>query len=105
MKKKGLNALELIFTLFILIVVVLVVIRMFVQKMKLDQIKPVEDITESYNYYAALSECNNLCQDYTQDKSSYNALRFCQERIEIDIDGDGRVGQEGAYGVLIGIPY
>ena len=104
MRKKGLNALELIFTLFVLIVVVLVVIRMFVQKMKIDQIKPVEDITESYNYYAALSECNNLCEDYTQDKSSYNALRFCQHKVSIDIDGDGRPGQEGAYGVLVGIP-
>jgi len=104
MKKKGLNALELIFTLFILIVVVLVVIRMFVQKMKLDQIQPVEDVTESYNYYAALSECTNLCEDYNQDKSSYNALRFCQHKIKIDIDGDARVGQEGAYGVLVGIP-
>ncbi len=104
MRKKGLNALELIFTLFILIVVVLVVIRMFVQKMKLDQIQPVEDVTESYNYYAALSECSNLCEDYNQDKSSYNALRFCQHKIKIDIDGDARVGQEGAYGVLVGIP-
>jgi len=104
MRKKGLNALELIFTLFVLIVVVLVVIKMFINRMNFNEVKPVEDVKESFKYSAALSKCNSLCEDYMQDKSNYNALRFCQQKIGIDIDGDGKVGQEAAYGVLVGIP-
>ena len=103
MRKKGLNALELIFTLFVLIVVVLVVIKMFINRMNFNEVKPVEDVKESFKYSAALSKCNSLCEDYLQDKTNHNALRFCQQRVDIDIDGDGKVGQIGAYGVAFGI--
>lgn len=104
MRKKGLNALELIFTLFVLIVVVLVVIKMFINRMNFNEVKPVEDVKDSFQYSAAISKCNSLCEDYMQDKTTYNALRFCQQKVEIDIDGDGIAGREGSYGVLVGVP-
>jgi hypothetical protein len=104
--KKGVNALELIFGLFILIVVVLVVIRMFISKMSLGGIEtPVEDITKTYNYAAAYSQCESICSKYEADCSdTRNAVTFCLQKVSIDIDGDGGAGKEGQYNVVEGIP-
>ncbi|MDI6825840.1 MAG: hypothetical protein QMD36_01435 [Candidatus Aenigmarchaeota archaeon] len=104
--RKGLNALELIFTLFVLIVVVLVVVRMFITKMTLGGIeKPVQDITDTYNYEAAYSTCNNLCSKYESDCGNVqNAVRFCLQKINIDIDGNRVTGERGHYNVVEQIP-
>jgi len=103
---KGLNALELIFSLFVLIVVVLVVVRMFITKMSTSGIeKPVQDITESYNFEAAYSICNNLCTKYESDCSDVqSAVKFCEEKVNIDIDGNRVSGEKGHYNVVEQIP-
>ena len=102
---KGLNALELIFTLFVLIVVVLVIVRMFITKMSLGGIEePIQDITDTYNYEAAYSNCNNLCSKYEADCSRQNAVKFCLERVSIDIDGNRLLGEKHHFNVVEGIP-
>ena len=103
---KGLNALELIFSLFVLIVVVLVVVRMFITKMSLGGIeKPVQDITDTYNYEAAYSTCNNLCSKYEADCSNVQAaVKFCLQKVGIDIDGNRVAGEKGHFNVVDQIP-
>jgi hypothetical protein len=103
---KGVNALELIFSLFVLIVVVLVVVRMFITKMATSSIeKPVQDITDAYNYEAAYSTCNNLCSKYESDCSNVqSAVKFCEEKVNIDIDGNRVSGEKGHYNVVEQIP-
>ena len=103
---KGVEALELIFTLFILIVVVLVVIRMFITKMSLGGIeKPVENIRDAYNYDSAKSDCDNLCSKYESDCSDTQAaVKFCLQKVSIDIDGNRITGEKGHYNVVEQIP-
>jgi hypothetical protein len=104
--RKGLNALELIFTLFVLIVVVLVVVRMFITKMSLGGIeKPIQDITDTYNYEAAYSTCSNLCSKYESDCSDIQAaVRFCLQKVNIDINGNRVTGEKRDYNVVEQIP-
>jgi len=103
---KGLNALELIFSLFVLIVVVLVVIRMFITKMSTNVIEqPLQDITDSYNFEAAYSTCNNLCSKYESDCSNTQAaVKFCLQKVSIDIDGNRVTGEKGHFNVVEEIP-
>lgn len=103
---KGLNALEIIFTLFVLIVVVLVVVRMFITRFTFTGIEqPIQDITETYNYEAAYSTCNSLCNKYEADcGNTQNAIKFCLQKANIDIDGDRIPGEKGHYNVVEGVP-
>lgn len=103
---KGFEALELIFTLFVLIVVVLVIVRMFITKMSLGGIeKPIQDITDTYNYEAAYSTCNSLCSKYEADCSNVqNAVKFCLQKVNIDIDGNRIAGEKNHFNVVEGIP-
>jgi len=105
---KGLNALEIIFTLFVLIVVVLVVVRMFITRFTFTGIEaPIRDITETYNYQAAYSTCENLCNRYEADcGNTQNAVKFCLQKANIDIDGDKIPGEGGKYhyNVVQGVP-
>jgi len=105
---KGLNALEIIFTLFVLIVVVLVVVRMFITRFTFAGIEqPIQDITETYNYEAAYSTCNSLCSKYESDCSNtQNAVKFCLQKANIDIDGNRIPGEKGKYNynVVEGVP-
>ena len=103
---KGLNALEIIFTLFVLIVVVLVVVRVFISRFSFAGIEePIQDITETYNFEAAYSTCNSLCSKYESDCGNLqNAVRFCLEEVKIDIDGDRIPGEKGHYNVVEGTP-
>jgi len=103
---KGLNALEIIFTLFVLIVVVLVVVRMFITRFTFAGIEaPIQDITETYNYEAAYSTCNSLCNKYESDCGNLqNAVKFCIQKANIDIDGDRIAGEKGHFNVVEGVP-
>lgn len=104
--KKGLNALEMIFSLFVLIVVVLVVIRLFISRMTLDQIEgPVGDIRDTYNYESERSRCQILCSNYEATCNDYDAISFCTEEVKIDIDGDKNIGEKKQGGVIAGIPF
>jgi len=68
-------------------------------------ITPVDDVKELYNFKKELSKCEDLCNKWAQNKTTLNALAFCQKKVSIDIDGDGRIGQENSYNVLIAVPF
>jgi len=105
---KGLNALEIIFTLFVLIVVVLVVVRMFITRFTFAGIEqPIQDIEDTYNYQAAYSTCDSLCSKYESDcGNTQHAVKFCLQKANIDIDGNRIPGESGRnhYNVVEGIP-
>lgn len=104
--KKGLNALEIIFSLFVLIVVVLVVIRLFISKMTLEELEgPIKDIKTTYNYNVEYSRCKILCDKHEITCDDYDAVDFCLEKITIDISGDDNPGEKKQGGVAFGMPF
>jgi hypothetical protein len=104
---KGVNALEIVFAMFILIVVTLVVIRLFTGIVKQDTLPNLDDFRQAYRYSQEKSKCSNLCSDYTiggcNDLAA--AYSFCEHTISIDIDGNNVPGEKGHYGVVTSIPY
>jgi|YelNatPaOPRAMG01_1025707.scaffolds.fasta_scaffold12868_6 hypothetical protein len=105
--KKGVNALEIVFSMFILIVVTLVIIRLFTTTVSTQTLPNIEDFRQAYNYDREKSRCNNLCLAYTSDGCSdlSAAVTYCQERIAIDIDGNYRTNEKGHGGLIAGVPY
>lgn len=91
MRKKGVNALELIFTLFILIIVVLVVVNLFTKSM--GKIAPTLETEQQawlklHGYTKAKAVCDNLCDQYSTSYSLQDAVAFCKQVSDIDLDGD-----------------
>ncbi|MEM5829290.1 MAG: hypothetical protein QW040_00420 [Candidatus Aenigmatarchaeota archaeon] len=107
MSKKGMSALEIVFAMFILIVVTLVVINLFTSKVTPESLPKIDDFKSTYNYDREKSKCNNLCSSYTGSGcvDLSRAVSFCQERVYIDIDGNYRAGEKGHGGLIAGIPY
>jgi len=105
--KKGINALEIVFAMFILIVVTLVVIRLFTSTVSKDVLPPLDDFKAAYNYDREKSKCDNLCSSFTSNGCSdlVAAVSFCQQKVFLDIDGNYRVGEKGHGGIIAGVPY
>ncbi|MEM7822613.1 MAG: hypothetical protein QXI23_03985 [Candidatus Aenigmatarchaeota archaeon] len=107
MRKKGINALEIVFAMFILIVVTLVVIRLFTTTVARKSLPNIDDFRAAYNYDIEKNKCNSLCSSYTgsacADLSA--AVAFCQQKVSIDIDGNYRTGEKGHGGLIAGVPY
>lgn len=100
--KKGLNALELVFTLFILIVVVLVVVRMFIQQMKLGKIQePLKRWEDVNRYQSARSECEIYCEAFRNNPGDINVIKdYCTHRAPVDLNGDGKTYEQLAPGEI-----
>jgi hypothetical protein len=107
MKEKGQNALEIVFTMFILIVVTLVIIRLFTTTVARESLPNIEDFRGAYNYDKEKTKCNNKCSAFTSDGCSdlSAAVAYCQEKIAIDIDGNFKTNEKGHGGLITGIPY
>jgi hypothetical protein len=105
--KKGVNALEMVFMMFILIVVALVVIKLFTGIVKQDTLPNIDDIKASYNYQKERNACENLCNAYSANGCSdlSAAVTFCQKRVEVSIDGNFKGGELGHFGIINKIPY
>lgn len=103
---KGINALELIFTLFILIITSLVVIRMVTQYVTVQPITgPIKMWTDSYNYQAARAQCESMCDNFRKDCDSKAAVDFCLAKAQVDLNKDTKVGQKGVGNIVTGVPY
>jgi hypothetical protein len=104
---KGINALEIVFAMFILIVVTLVIIRLFTTTVTKETLPNIQDFRETYNYDKEKTKCDNLCSYYTSDGCSDlgAAVTYCQEKIGIDIDGNYRTNEKGHGGLITGVPY
>lgn len=107
MREKGIDALEIVFAMFILIVVTLVIIRLFTTTVSRESLPNIDDFRSAYNYDKEKSHCNNDCSAYTSNGCSdlAAAVTFCQERISVDIDGNFKTNEKGHGGLIAGIPY
>lgn len=105
--KKGVDALQMVFAMFILIVVTLVVIRLFTGIVKPGSLPNINDFKDTYNYDREVSSCESLCGSYTASECSdyASAVSFCQKQISIDIDGNFKTGEKRHFGIVNGIPY
>jgi hypothetical protein len=105
--RKGVDALQMVFAMFILIVVTLVMIKLFTGIVKPDTLPKIDDFQHAYNYNREVIRCGNLCNAFTTGGCTdmRSAVGFCREKVSIDINGDGRTGERKAYGIIAGIPY
>lgn len=90
--RKGMKALEIIFTLFVLIVVVLVVVRMFIQHMSLRPIQePLKRWEDVNRYQAARSECEVLCENFRAAPDQLNVIKdYCTHKAAVDLNENGK---------------
>jgi hypothetical protein len=104
---KGIDALEIVFAMFILIVVTLVVIKLFTGIVTENSLPPLNDFKESYNYDKEKNMCSNLCTRYTQGECAdlESAVTFCQHKVSISIDGNYKTGEAKHFGIVAKIPY
>jgi len=105
--RKGVDALQLVFAMFILIVVTLVMIKLFTGIVKPGSLPDINDFKESYNYDKERNNCANICGTYAASSCEdlAAAVTFCQKKVSVDIDGTFKTGEKGHYGIVNKIPY
>ncbi|MFH8092569.1 MAG: hypothetical protein QXM38_01355 [Candidatus Aenigmatarchaeota archaeon] len=107
MGRKGVNALEIVFGMFLLLIVVFVVIRLitnFVTPSKVGE--PLENFNQAYRYSQELSNCKTKCDNYvTEDCNLRDAVDYCLQKVRIDINGNKQVGEEKRGGFVANVPY
>jgi len=104
---KGLTALEIVFLLFIMIVVTLVIIRLIQTYITVGPvIQPIEDWQAVYQYQQERMKCKNICDSYvTESCSRFQAVSFCTQKVELDINGNRQTGEPGVGNLVLGVPY
>ncbi len=88
--KKGEKELQMIFGLFILLIISLVVLMLFFRfiKSSTGSIKNVQkDFFTKNKIDSAVETCKSLCDEI---ESSDDAIEFCAKTLAIDFDGDGQ---------------
>jgi len=96
--KRGDKSLQMIFGLFILLIISLVVLSLFF-KFSETSTGRMQESTKSYfskaNIDAAIQECGNLCNGI---RDINGIIDFCRSVQEIDFDGDELLISEWSYG-------
>ncbi|MEM0473183.1 MAG: hypothetical protein QXF88_00475 [Candidatus Aenigmatarchaeota archaeon] len=107
MNKKGVNALEIVFGVLLLMIVIILVIRLVTNIVTPSKISGnLKNFEEAYNYEQERAKCRDLCDQYVSyDYSRQYAVNYCLQRVNIDISGDKRTGQRGQYGFVANLPY
>ncbi len=98
MNKKGEKSLQMIFGLFLLLIISLVVLSMFfkfVKKGSTETQTAADDYIKSAAIEAAKTDCENLCKEANDDNSK---IEFCSSIYEVDWDKDGTVEGKAQYG-------
>jgi len=105
--RKGVNALEIVFGMFLLLIVVFVVIRLitnFVTPSKVAE--PLQNFDAAYRYDQERSKCKDLCDQYTTEECNIDrAVDYCLKKINIDITGNKQTGEPNRGGFVAGLPY
>ncbi len=88
MSKKGEKSLQMIFGLFILLIISLVILSLFfkfTERTSGTLGETQEEYFSKAQFESAISECENLCTKVTDVNT---ALEFCKQYQRIDMDGD-----------------
>src|SRR3989338_2625787 len=104
---KGVNALEIIFGMFILIIVVLVLIRIFTSIVTPSKITDqLNSFETAYQFEAQKATCTGACEAYLNNNCNRReAVDYCLKKISIDLDGDKAPGERGTGNFVRGLPY
>ncbi len=105
--RKGVNALEIVFGMFLLLIVVFVVIRLITQFVRPGPIaEPIENFNSAYKYEQERSKCKDLCDQYiTEECDIDRAVNYCLKKIEIDITGNKQVNEPRIGSFVASLPY
>jgi hypothetical protein len=105
--RKGVNALEIVFGMFLLLIVVFIVIRLTTQFVTPSRVgEPLQDFNSAYKYSIEVSKCKDLCDKYLSDECDIKeAVTYCLQKINIDIDGNKRTGETNRGGFVANVPY
>ncbi|MEM5799560.1 MAG: hypothetical protein QXZ43_02760 [Candidatus Aenigmatarchaeota archaeon] len=105
--RKGINALEIVFGMFLLLIVVLVVVRLITQFVTPSKIAgQLDSFDNAYKFSQEKSNCKNLCDEYTTEECNrMYAVKYCMQKINIDIDGNRVVGEKRHGGFVTQLPY
>jgi len=105
--RKGVNALEVVFGMFLLLIVVFVVIRLITNFVTPSKVTgQLQSFDEAYKYSEEKAKCKNLCDEYTTEECNRReAVKYCIQKIKIDIDGNKNAGEAGHGGFVAGVPY
>lgn len=105
--KKGVNALEVVFGMFLLIVVVFIVIKLITQFVTPEKIsKQLNDFNEANQAAGEIRTCKDLCESYnTNDCNLRDAAKYCLQKVNIDITGNKIPGEKSVGNFITGEPY
>ena len=90
--KKGMNALETIFLLFVLMIVVVITVQMFTKFTSIGQQKlgtSINNIEKVSGYQEAFQTCNTACSDYLSSRDIVDLVQYCTKSVSLDIDFNG----------------
>jgi hypothetical protein len=98
---------KIILTILLLIISLFIFLRLFTSIVRMDTLPKIDDFQQVYNYNRERIRCGNLCNTFTSNGCTdmMAAVSYCREKVSVDINGDGRTGNKGAYGVVAGTPY
>jgi len=98
---------KIILTILLLIISLFIFLGLFTSIVREDTLPNIDDFTQTYKYPQEKDMCINICSDYV-NAGCINleyAIAYCQQKINIDIDGDFRFGSIGHYGFINNTPY
>lgn len=61
--------------------------------------------TDSYNYQAAIAQCESMCDNFRKDCDSKAAVDFCMAKAQIDLNKNTKVDEKGVGNIVAGVPY
>ena len=104
---KAMAALEIVFLLFIMIVVTLVVVRLIQTYVNIGPVvKTIDKWDDIQQYNELKTSCKNTCDSYTINNCDLgDAVRFCTQKLEIDINGNKQTKEKNVGNFVVGIPY
>ncbi|MBU5688681.1 MAG: hypothetical protein KQA41_00420 [Candidatus Aenigmarchaeota archaeon] len=104
---KGLNALEIVFGMLLLVIVTFVLIRLItniVTEKKVTQ--PLQEFDQAYRFSQELAKCKDLCSKYiSNDCNIRDAVNYCLSKVNIDINGNKKTGEKFVGGLVANLPY
>ncbi len=105
--KKGVNALEVVFGVFLLIIVVFVVMRLITNFVRPEKVTAqLQGFNEAYKFSEEQAACNSLCENYNVNNcNKRDAVDYCLKKVKIDIDGNKNPGEKGHGGFVRNLPY
>lgn len=104
---KGLNALEIVFGTFLLLIITFILINLINKIVtKKTIIEPLQEFSQAYEFSQEEIKCQNLCEKYiTNDCNLRDAVNYCLSKVYIDINGNKQSGESNVGGFVANLPY